>query len=581
VTITNTQPDGFPAYWEPDEPATETQLAGLMHLQLISDEQSAGGQPAAASTLPVPAVIAPQRAVAAVIPAQTQTRMLPGRRHQSRVRLPESWPLLAVLAVQAALSLRLVWSNTAFQDEALYLWAGHLEWAHWLHGTPISAAALPSYFSGAPVVYPPLGALADMAGGLAAARLLSLTFMLGATSLLHGTTRRLFDAKSAIFAAALFAGAGSVQFLGAFATYDAMALFLLALSAWLAVRAAGSGNWRLIGFLAAAGAALAVADAAKYAAVLFDPVVIAVAVLAMRRARGWRPALGAGVIVTGIAGAAVAAALALAGPEYWHGITTTTTARQAGSVPLPGVLFISGKWIGAVAVLAVAGAASCRRGSRLLGWVLAAAVFLAPADEARIHTLTSLFKHVGYGGWFGCIAAGYALSALTRAVPPVKVAAAVRVAAVTAAAAAVTGIVYAGSHFSAWPDESGYVAALRPVLASAPRGQLVIDDAQIPEYYLRDYTGFDRITNSSYFAYTDPVTHRRITQPPAAYADAIRHRFFTVISLTYGKAPTVYDPGIVADIRKYGGYRLASSIPYRTPSDHGEFLTWVREGAVK
>ena len=35
-------------------------------------------------------------------------------------------PLLIVLAVQAALSVRLVWADTAFQDEATYLWAGHL-----------------------------------------------------------------------------------------------------------------------------------------------------------------------------------------------------------------------------------------------------------------------------------------------------------------------------------------------------------------------------------------------------------------------------------------------------------------------
>lgn len=585
VTISDTQPDGFPAYREL-EPTTQAQLAGLAHLRKIYDLQVADEQPAAVSTLSLLAVTATQEATAprtaatAATPATASARVFRGKRRQGRLHLPQSRLLFVVLVVQAALSLRLVWSNTTFQDEALYLWAGHLEWAHWLHGTPISAAALPSYFSGAPVVYPPLGALADMAGGLAAARFLSLAFMLGATALLHGTTRRLFDEKAAIFAAALFAGMGSAQFLGAFATYDAMALFLLALSAWLAVCAAGSGTWRLATLLTVAGTALAVADAAKYAAVLFDPVVICIAVLTMRRARGWRAAIGAGVTVAGIAGAAAGGALILAGPEYWHGITITTTARQAGLVPVPGVLFISGKWIGAIALLALVGAASCR-GSRMLGWSLAAAVFLAPADEARIHTLTSLFKHVGYGGWFGCIAAGYALSALTRAVPPVKVAAAVRVAAVTAVAAAVTGIAYAGSHFSAWPDESGYVAALRPVLASAPRGQLLIDDAQIPEYYLRIYTGFDQITNNSYFAYTDPVTHLRITQAPAAYADAIRHRFFAVISLTYGNAPTVYDPGIVADIRKYGGYELVSSIPYRTPSDHGTFLTWVRTGAVK
>ena len=45
-----------------------------------------------------------------------------------------AWPLLAVLAVQAALSLRLLRADTASQSEALYLLAGHLEWAHWLHG---------------------------------------------------------------------------------------------------------------------------------------------------------------------------------------------------------------------------------------------------------------------------------------------------------------------------------------------------------------------------------------------------------------------------------------------------------------
>ena len=81
----------------------------------------------------------------------------------TRWRVPSSWPLLPVLVVQALLSLRLVRADTAFQDEALYLWAGHLQWAHWLHGTAIPPFAY--YFSGAPVIYPPLGALADHAGG--------------------------------------------------------------------------------------------------------------------------------------------------------------------------------------------------------------------------------------------------------------------------------------------------------------------------------------------------------------------------------------------------------------------------------
>ena len=90
-------------------------------------------------------------------------------------RVPRSWPLLPVLVVQAVLSLRLVRADTAFQDEALYLWAGHLQWAHWLHGTVIPPFAY--YFAGAPVIYPPLGALADSVGDLAGARMLSLVFI--------------------------------------------------------------------------------------------------------------------------------------------------------------------------------------------------------------------------------------------------------------------------------------------------------------------------------------------------------------------------------------------------------------------
>ena len=162
------------------------------------------------------------------------------------------WPLVAVLLVQALLSLRLIWSNTAFQDEALYLRAGHLEWAQWLHGTPIPD--FPSYFSGSPAIYPPIGALADSIGGLAAARLLSLCFMLGVTSLLWLTTVRLYGRRAALLATALFGTLAGTQFLGAFATFDALALFLLSLAAWLGVRSADCQLWQRITLLFATGA---------------------------------------------------------------------------------------------------------------------------------------------------------------------------------------------------------------------------------------------------------------------------------------------------------------------------------------
>ena len=142
------------------------------------------------------------------------------------------------------LSLRLVWANTASLDEATYLFAGHAELVHWLHGAPPPSFA--TYFSGAPVIYPPLAALAASTGGLTAARLLSLAFMLGATGLLWAPRRSCSADRSAFFAAALFAVAGPTQALGAFATYDAMALFLLAASAWCVVSAQDRDNSSLL-----------------------------------------------------------------------------------------------------------------------------------------------------------------------------------------------------------------------------------------------------------------------------------------------------------------------------------------------
>ena len=167
------------------------------------------------------------------------------------------WLLVAILAVQAALSLRLIWSNTAFGDEALYLWAGHLEWTHWEYGTPIPNFA--AYFSGAPVLYPPLAAMADSVAGLAGARILSLFFMLGATALLYSTTNRIFGSRqAALFACALFAGVGPTADLGAFATYDAMAIFLLALATRLAISSSGRAAELL---LACAAVSMALATA--------------------------------------------------------------------------------------------------------------------------------------------------------------------------------------------------------------------------------------------------------------------------------------------------------------------------------
>ena len=216
--------------------------------------------------------------------------------------------LLAVLAVQTVLSIRLVRSNSAFPDEALYLSAGHAEIGYWLHGGVGHSAVLHLLVRLARHL-PAIGALADSIGGLAGARILSLCLMLGVTTLLYLVTRRIFDRTSALFAIGLFAGTSATQFLGAFATYDAMALFLLALATWLGIRAIRSSAAPRLALLAAAGSALAVADAAKYAAALFDLVVIAVVALATWQRRGRRVGCAAAAVMLGTLAVLLAAGL--------------------------------------------------------------------------------------------------------------------------------------------------------------------------------------------------------------------------------------------------------------------------------
>jgi len=295
------------------------------------------------------------------------------------------WPLLAVLAVQALLSLRLVRANTAFQDESLYLWAGHLQWAHWLHGTAIPP--FPSYFSGGPVIYPPVGALADSIGGLAGARALSLAFMLGATALLWGATGRLYGRRAAFFAAALFAVLGPTLHLGAFATYDAMKVFLVALAAWCVIRPPAQG--RATGWMITVGAALALANAAAYSSVLFDLLVLLLAVLTAVPEAGVRVAIrrAATVLITAVA--LLAAGLLAGGDSYLSGFVLTTLSRLPGSASPLAVLADSWSWAGLLAVLAVCGVViSWASGQgRARTWLLAlltAAAVAGPLNQARL-----------------------------------------------------------------------------------------------------------------------------------------------------------------------------------------------------
>jgi hypothetical protein len=493
-------------------------------------------------------------------------------RTKDRFSLPRlatgPWPLLCILAVQAGLSLRLVWSNTAYQDEALYLWAGRLEWAHWLYGATVPDFA--TYFSGSPVIYPALGALASSIGGLAAARILSLCCMLAATALLYAVARHLFGGWAAIAGSVVFAAIGPTQFLGAFATFDALAVLLLALASWFAVQSGQAGEeW-----LACCAIAMAFADAVKYTSLLWNPVIIALVVLGP--AGTWPRSASRGVRLAGYTAALILPVLFLAGGHsYLTGIMSTTLARPGSTVPVLRVLSASAEWIGAVAFLAITGAAAItrRRAGRLtaLAWVLAAAVFLAPLGQARIHTNFSLFKHVGYGAWFACIVAGYGLTALARAVQAMQVRNARVVSVMLVFMLGVSGAALSAMHFAAWPNSAQMIRGMVPVIDRIGCPCLVAEN-DVVHYYLIQQTALQTFTTVFVMKYREGG--RELSGVPA-YRAAIRDHYFRLVEMDPSEMPALYAPIVHALAASH--YRLVITT---TSNVVGEpFEIWVRDSA--
>ena len=312
--------------------------------------------------------------------------------------------------------------------------------------------------------------------------------MLAATSFLWATARRLHAGRAAFFAAALFAVLGPTVRLGAFATYDAMSLCLVALAAWCAVRA--GEQRRSCGWLAGAALALALANAAKYASGLFDPVIFAILVLQARQVGTWKQAVFRGLTQVGYTVGILVFLLALGGSEYITGVEQTTLARASSISPPSQVshCLATDRRSG--------GRGRHRRGPsahdtwqsaprRLLVILLACTISLVPIEQARIQTLTSLNKHVDFGAWFAAITAGYAIDLIVHCAR-FRALRWVVSAALTALLlpAALLGLAQAQAIFKTWPNSAAIVAKLRQVLPETSGPILDDNNRAVPEYYL-------------------------------------------------------------------------------------------------
>jgi hypothetical protein len=345
-------------------------------------------------------------ALSFVPPARRTAR---GRDRLAAYRLP------LILVIQSALTWRL--GDIVNDDEALYIHGGHVAIDYFLHHGAANGALLSlygNYFSGAPNAYPVVAAALDSAGGLNLVRLFSLLCLLTASVCVYKIGRHLFTENVGLFASLVFALAGSVQFIGKLATYDAPCLAFIALATMIAITRTSIASTPAVALF------LVLAPVTKYAGLALVPFVPVLGFLATLRADG-RPVrdnLPRAVLRTSVTVVILAGVLfigyRLLGSGIAGGLRFTTTGRHAlqpeGMAALLKSLLYD---IGLTYAIAIGGIVLVLRRHRLLDVVIMVVMLCAgsiiQASSLRIHEFVSLDKHTAFTALFCSVPAAVAL----------------------------------------------------------------------------------------------------------------------------------------------------------------------------
>lgn len=461
------------------------------------------------------------------------------------VRNSRALPLVAILGVTVVMSARSLGATAPSGEEAFNIYAGHQILYALLHG-----GASPRYqvlFSGAPGVYPPLSALAASIGGLAAARALSLAFVLVATTLAYASVRRIFGYWPAISSSGLFAILAVSEFVASRATYDALALALIAVAVFCTVRSsespAGTAKWLLL-----IPVTLTAANLTAYYTLLFDPIVIVLGALLIGlkgRSFGARRL----VAMSASTGILLIAAFFLIGTSYLKGVLVGLTDKQLFGSTMPAgprqIVMHSAAWLGAIVALGLLGvllAAVSKRERRYCGILvlLTAAGLLATASGVMLHSLTALAQHDDVGAWFAVIPAGYSLG---------RAAEMTRRASARAVLVSVSACVLTACGVVGYTQVAASAVVQHPALARVrvldeyirPRGHYLIANYPSIIYYLRPQPRWWQVVDGDDVSFPLPGIPGRYLSGTAGFEEAIRDHWFAVISfLPFNSHPLGY-----------------------------------------
>ena len=477
-----------------------------------------------------------------------------------------------ILAFQAVISYLLL-QNTAFQDEALYIYAGRQIVQHWLGGPPLFDN-YSFYFSGYPYVYPIIGGALDMLGGLELARLFSLVCMLIVTACGYYVTGKLLNQKSAVFAALFFVCQGPVLFLSRLATYDPFCLCLLAVATALSVNASQARRpWRVL----AIGPLLVLAFGAKYAALLFIPSVLAVLALSTLLNRGWLSMIvRSALALFSLAVSATVAAIVVLhfDPSILHAIGATTTDRIViETYSRLGLAEHVVQMVGLSYAVGVVGLVFARKRHLLIALLFLGSSLLVPAYHIYKAELISLDKHLGFSMFFIMPIAGYALASLSGFHRPFSVG---RYWLAGVAACLLLFFIAtqeAQFMYTIWPPTNELTAAFNTQVRPA-NGRYLAEQFEVSRYNLRGDTYTWQWTGLDFFQYTDKQGHTYLGND--AYVKAINDGYFDLIQLNYGYDIQT-DLLIAKTIEHSKKYVLIAKIPYHDAYGDGYFWLWRKQ----
>jgi hypothetical protein len=480
------------------------------------------------------------------------------------------WPLALILSVQTLVSLVLL-HNTAFQDEALYLYAGRRIVGHWMGG-PAPLDHYATYFSGYPLVYPVIGGYLDQIGGLALARLFSLACMLGVTAAVYYITARLFERSAALYAAALFAFTGVVLFVGRLATFDAMCLLLIALSTVVAVYGGTSERWATALLL---GPFIVLAVLTKYAGLLFVGPILGLLFLGSGLSGGWKRAISRTVTAGLSLGLATVAAYETIDHAAFHAIRGSTTNR-AVQYPASRVhmlwhgLSLAGPLLG-MALLGVIVLISQRKMRLLSLWLFGASTLTLVYHVYKAEPV-SFEKHLAYGLFFAAPLAGVSLdwltghareaASLTRR--PQWVAGVALVTVVSA-----LGLQQAHSLYGGWANTSGLGYALHTQLRNGA-GRILAEDIEVARFDAMEITQEWQWDSFYYAHYLDPVSHHQYLDQDAL-VKGVQAGYYDLVEMSF-----VYFPqqafALAGDMAQTRNYDLVAVVPFKNTYGRGHYF---------